>query len=524
MRTRGYVRLAGAAVLLGCSGWRSRCEAQAQTYALAADQARVAIGSGRFLDAARLYTWMLSVSRTAKDSAGALFGRAFSVQQTTATPEEALADSSAAINADTVSAMLDSYRLAQRLDSARYFVATQYNVGQILSAAGRHGSAATELARGAVANDSLRGALLLADAREYELSGDMENAVSMLRLAARERAAATEAQGRLVAIFARTGNVRELLSLADTLRSDAAPMQSMNEALLELMRQPQWAQWRERCLLLLARNYAAMDLGPLYFGETQRAELDRVRDAARGTELSQGITALEEAYQPRDSSIRFTMASAASWWQGTLDRRRIWSSTMRSLGDWYNRAGNQLTAMSFYEASIGPEFDFNAPWIDLAALPPLATIYTMLSATEQDAKVRRIAQFEQGLFEAKGKALAANDVRRIRMLRLTLGSLFARQGKWTGGFYGATVQLEAMRRHTRDLRREGVDLHDPPDVLELLMNEYQRRGCTAKAVEVGREVRDEYKRQEEPAKAERVGSAVAAMEKAGLKPCSFSGF
>ena len=74
-----------------------------------------------------------------------------------------------------------------------------------------------------------------------------------------------------------------------------------------------------------------------------------------------------------------------SWWmQPTAgDRRRAtWSRTLRGLGDWYNRAGFNKVAISFYESALGaPAFPVFENWVDPDALPPLPALYATLPDT-----------------------------------------------------------------------------------------------------------------------------------------------
>jgi tetratricopeptide (TPR) repeat protein len=498
------------------------CQAQAPDAQTIRRMTTAALAGGDFARAAGLYNMLLDVSRTGADSAMALFGRGFAIQQLTSAPSQE-AGAASSLHDDTLTLLVDSYRLAQRLDSARYFAAGQYNMGRALSAAGRHASAATELAKGGLTSDSLRGALLLAAAREYDLAGRTTDAIATLRQVSRDSTVGRDAQARLVDIYVRQRSVQNIVALADSARPDASAVQSLNTALLGFMRDPAWAQWRERCLLPLARNYATMDLGPLYFQGTPRSELDAARRAAAGTPVAAGIDALIDAYRVRDSSARYVAPASASWWLGDVDRHKVWSTTIRSLGDWYLRSDQPVTAMSFYEAALGTNLGMGEEWIDLAALPPLASLYATLPADQAKDKAARLTQFEERAFQGKARALAKNDLLRIRMFRLTLGTLFAREGRWEGAYRGATLQLELMRRHSRDLRDLGIKVSDPPDILELLMAEYQRRGCTAKAADVAHDVRDEYQRRGQSAEANRVAQALAAMQAEGLKSCTFDG-
>jgi hypothetical protein len=157
---------------------------------------------------------------------------------------------------------------------------------------------------------------------------------------------------------------------------------------------------------------------------------------------------------------------------------------------------------------------FGARWVDLEALPPLATIYgDRISATSTPAELRQIDMFVGALFDGKGGALQANDLRRIRTFRLTLGSLFAKQKRWDNGWEGAIQQLEDVRRLTEELRRDDPSHAplNPPEPYELLAAEYARRACPAPARAAARESLAGYRRRGRTEDAVRMEAFIASL-------------
>jgi len=226
-------------------------------------EARTKLESGDFAGSHRLYARTLKLAETRRDSANALFGQSFARQQMIQTDS---------VPADTARRLVRTYREARQLDSAKYFAAAQYNIGLVLSAAGRHGDAARELALGARAGGPLRGGLLVSAGREWLRAERPAQAVPVLREAARDSTVAAEAQTLLLDAYRRSRDTSAILALADTLRGASAPLAAVNEALVEMMADSAWAGGSqcERCLLLVARNAALLNLGPEYFESSER--------------------------------------------------------------------------------------------------------------------------------------------------------------------------------------------------------------------------------------------------------------
>jgi hypothetical protein len=327
---------------------------------------------------------------------------------------------------------------------------------------------------------------LLSAGRELVLSSQSAEAVEPLRAAAADSAVASEAQKLLLRIYSESNDTASLLRLADTLRGPTAPLGAVNDALITALKNGDPS--------LHARNL-------ILIGSPEWAWRDRLTAATRGTTIADAAEALVDAYRRRSDDILYRPLAGMAWWMASGSAGRgSWSSAMRATGDWYYQTGALTTARGFYEAAIGMPIrplQLGERWVDLEALPPLASIYGNLStSTSTPDELTHIDRFVQALFGGKGEALAANDLRRIRLFRLTLGTLFARKERWDQGWNGAIYQLEDTRRLTAELRRKDPAHvpHNPPEPFETLAREYGHRGCAAAARSVAGEAVVEYRR------------------------------
>jgi tetratricopeptide (TPR) repeat protein len=490
---------------------------QAAAVSRAEALARTQLDSGQFRASRDAFAGMLALSRTRRDSATSLFGKAYAEQQIVVT------DSA---NPVVVRRLIEEYRLAQRLDPARYQAGAEFNIALLLASTGQHDSSANAYRRVAQADPRLRGVALLAAARQLRHAGQSAAAMSAARQAAADSSVAAEAQTLLVELYRDARLLAALVALADTLQSPSAPFAAVNEALADMMQDPRWrgAPWVEQCLIVLARNLALLDVGPVHFAATQRHSLERAAAVAGENDVAGAIRNLLDAYRVRDSTETYTMSSEVSWWMkgSPGDRRRAtWSRTLRSLGDWYNRAGFNKVAISFYESALGaPRFPVHEDWVDPDALPPLPALYATLPDTGREwDRIYRLEDLTKALFEGKGAIRPGNE-QRLRTVRLTLGHLFAQQGRWDNAWYGAIYQLEESRRLGRRMLAQNptVPVHYPPEVYELLFAEYVKRGCSAEALSVAEDLRAEYTRRRAAADAERIANEVRRLRQSPPGP------
>jgi tetratricopeptide (TPR) repeat protein len=471
--------------------------------------ARSELSSGNFERSRELFESSLLLALTARDSATAFFGQSFAAQQAT--------DSSSLVRG-AVGRLVQGYKAAQRLDSARYYVAAQQNIGLVYGAAGYHRQAADEYLNGARVSDTLRPELLLSAGRELMLARLPSDAVKPLRAAASDSAVAPDAQKLLLRVYAESNDTASLLTLADSLTGSTAPLAAVNEALLASLEKADQPARHGRTLVLIARNAALLEVPPADTTSPDWAWRGRLTAVTRGTTVAAAVDALTDAHRKRRDDGPYRPRPGASWWMYPANGgRAAWSSAMRSIGDWYFQTGARTTARGFYEAAIGlPDhpMQFGERWVDLEALPPLAEIYgSQVTPAGAPTELRLIDDFVRALFSGKGEALAASDLRRIRLFRLTLGTLFARQARWDGGWNGAISQLEDTRRLTAQIAREDPEHapHNPPEPFELLATEYKRRGCVAQARAAAREALTEFRRRGLTEDADRVDAFVSSL-------------
>jgi hypothetical protein len=484
--------------------------ASSQTVRRAEDEARLRLDSGQYAASRDAFAVMLELARTQRDSAAAIFGQAFAEQQTI---------ESDSIAPDVADRLVGQYQLAQRLDSGGYHAAAEFNTALLLASAGRHAASATTYLRAGRADSALRGAAFLAAARELRKAGRTTDAVVAAREAETDSTIRTEAQALLVELHSAMPEPSALVALADSLQSPSAPLATVNEALTSLMQDPRWAGslWIEQCLLLLVRNLALLDIGPVDFAATQRTPLERAAELNANGEIGRAMQAVLEAYRPRDSMAIYEEGGRSSWWtqRSRDDRRRtIWSRALRGLGDWYNRAGSARVAISFYESALGrPTYPVHEEWVDPEALLPLPALYASLPDTGALwDRIDRVEQLTKALFEGKS-AVRPGNTRRLRLIRLTLGALFARQGRWDNAWNGAIYQLEETRRLTQRLAAEtpGESTHLPPDVYERLFAEYVKRGCSKEALSIAEELHAEYVHRSASADRDRISAEITRL-------------
>lgn len=364
------------------------------------DAARALADSGRFADAALLYTQVLRQVRAADTGTRALahFGRAFSVHRTLG----ATVDSTSRYVLDT---LLGDYDVAVALDSARYFAPARHNAGLVYSATGRHQPAASAFLAAAQAGGDDRASSLVWAAREFE---HME----LLDSAAWAYAAALEADPdnatafqSLLDLHVERGADARALSLAA--RGVAAQPASVLEALLELLertRPPLGSLWADSALALTAGSLSAMYADPGYFTRNLGFRLALI--ATLHPSLSEPIDALRAAYA---QTPRFPLPGGR-WWSATVSRRAAWSQSLRALGDWwYWRGSADSLAMRFYESVVGPPDAVRfEPWTPFEAFDPLALIYAG----------RRRWEAADAVLSAVDQARAAGQLRHVEPSRI----------------------------------------------------------------------------------------------------------
>ncbi len=449
------------------------------------------LATGRFSEAEDAFSKALSwVSpQQASLRAGALFGRAMAVQQLALSggPPNAFPDS-------RLNQVTADYGEARQLDSATYYAPVSANTATLLRRLRRHEEALALFRDAAATTHPARAYFLLSAAQECETLERWDSAAAYYERALAAQPGYPEARRGLLDLYVKRGDAGRVVALATawSREPDGAPL--VSDALLALLAATDVSgAVLDTALLQLARNDATANMGPDGFERTRRAPLGRVAELHRP--LREGVRALLDVYRRRGADEALRPPAEAPWWRTTLERRRVWSTTLRSLGDWYNRAGAPWEAARYYEAALGlPGSGVYTDWVDLDALTPLAVIYAEASGGAEAQQVM-LDEFIMMLFEGKAAAYQKDDMRRVREFHMALGTIYARRGQWVGSPRGAIFQLEHMRRATlRLFGQTGQRLVDPPELLESLVQGYLATNQTDAARRLAAEVAALYRR------------------------------
>lgn len=461
------------------------------------------LATGRFSEAEDAFSKVLSwvAPQQASLRAGALFGRAIAVQQ------RALSGGDSG-TAAPLSQITADYGEARQLDSATYYAAASANTAILLRRAGRHEEALAGFRNAAATTHPARAYFLLRAAQEWETLERWDSAAAYYERALTAQPGYPEARRGLLELHLRRGDPGRVVALAAKWSMEPEHVAPVSDALLAVLARPEVrAAVLDSALLQLARNDAAASLGPDHFERARRAPLQQVSELH--APLRQGVRALLDAYRRPGPDEALRPVAEPPWWTTSLARRRVWSATLRSLGDWYNRAGAPHQAARFYEAALGlPGSGVYTDWVDLDALTPLAVIYAEASGGGAEAQQAMLDGFIMMLFEGKAAAYQKDDMRRVREFHMALGTIYARRGQWVGSPRGAIFQLEHMRRATlRLFGQTGQRLVDPPELLESLVQGYLATNRTDAARRLAAEVAEQYRRlgiEEGAARMERV--------------------
>ena len=480
-------------------------------------EARRSLERGAYGDAESVYATTLASLAGSTDSAtiaAAYFGRGFAAQQrltaTGAPPRTAVWDS-----------VIADYAAAGRTD-ATLGAAAANNVAVILRANGLHEEAARYFRIAARFSGQSRG-FTKADratafwnaGREDEALERPDSAVSAYRSAIDVDPTQLEPRQALIELFVRAFAAESTLVtarrwLADSVNAKASAKVASDGLLALLTRSipPLSNEQAASALVLLCQSWPAMDMGPAYYVTVVQSQLRAI--AAARPNLARGVESLEHAYTPRPRRDPYREPPSAEWWRvggrGRDTRVAVWSSVLRSIGDWYNQHGEPAIARPYYEAAIGlPRNELREPYVDRRAMLPLALIYARQADTASSVQLQKeLASFTAALFNAKNDAYRAGDVVQIREFHMTLGALYAARDQWEGpGAQNAQFQIEHMREASRTIEnRLGIRTVDPPELLEKLAIHYMRTGQTAKVPAVKAAVRDVYQRAGRPDQAD----------------------
>jgi len=447
-------------------------------------RAKAALDSGQFAVAEAIYDSTIASARDSATKGQGYFGRAYSSQRRLMADHDSLA-------AEEAKAIVDDYRRAAELEPSLALAAAS-NGSAALQAAGLK-DAAVQLLREKTQGAPLDAPALLRIGELFERQGRSDSASAYVARALSADRSSTDVLRAQLRLSVRRGAPDSMLALSATAlkRPDAAPV--VEDALLDFLETPSArGAIADSSLVLCARAWAVMGLGPASFSLSEESRLRRI--LALHPETKPSIEPMLDAYRPRAGNELFHDTSV--WWHRNDSRRAAWSRMLRSLGDSYNGSGRSLIAESYYEAAVGlPNARFEQSWIDLDALLPLALLYAQRAGGRgrADELVQRVDELTNMLFHGKMRAIEAGDSQRIRYFHMTLGALFAAQERWGEGPRGAIYQLEHMRLMTADANSTAhAGLTDPPELLEKLARGYEVTGRTADARRVAAETVTAY--------------------------------
>jgi hypothetical protein len=500
MRLATLGMLVAAQLAAAASMAMARCGASQTPSELVRVRAALASGqalldSGQFARAKPAFD--LAIARGAllepRERASAHFGRAVALQELVRAAED---DSGGAASVDSA---LSDYRAAWTLDPARYHVAARYNAALLRGQRGEHDTASVYLLEVSRAMPpAQRTRALTRAARELEAGAAGEDSASLtaLWLALRDEASRVGAGSpadssaeltelRLALARRPVGGVSEWTPRwLSTLANDSARAPEVAEGAIATLGRiaPGNVPAADSLLLILARANVTARLSPETFAQTQRPSLERL--AGQHPRLREPLAWLIEVYGG-DARHPGGLASApGGWWGQSPEHQRAWSSTLRTVGQWLERAGRDSAAERYYLAALGGlQSGLVPPWADWEAALPLIFIYDRWAQGSQDA-ARQLARLLDALFEGKGAAYREQDLVRIRQMHTTLGAYYASRGQWEGAPRGALFQLERMRLMTQRLRTPEQTLVDPPELLEQLITGYLATGQAGAALRV----------------------------------------
>ena len=448
-------------------------------------RAKAALESGDFAVAEAIYDSTIASARDSATKGQGYFGRAYSSQRRLMADHDSLA-------AEEAKAIVDDYRRAAELEPSLALAAAS-NGSAALQAAGLKDAAVQLLRDRTPGTPQAQDApALLRIGELFERQGLRDSASVYVARALRADGSSADALRAQLRLSARDAP-DSLLALSATFlkRPDAAPV--VEDALLNFLETPSArGALADSSLVLCARAWAVMGLGPASFSLSEESRLRRI--LALHPETKPSIEPMLDAYRPRAGNDLFHDTS--DWWRRNNSRHAAWSRMLRSLGDSYNLTGKPLIAESYYEAAVGlPNARFEQTWIDLDALLPLALLYEQRAEgrSQRDDLVQRVDELTNMLFYGKMAAIQEGNPQRIRYFHMTLGALFAAQERWGEGPRGAIYQLEHMRQMTtlaNETARE--KLMDPPELLEKLARGYAATGQTANSRRVAAETVTAY--------------------------------
>ncbi len=260
-------------------------------------------------------------------------------------------------------------------------------------------------------------------------------------------------------------------------KADAAREGKLNErALLRWIALS--AEQRTISSALVARQFAGLKLAPIdelsaFLKTVETIPPARVPSLLKGLQDYSGSTCI----------------GASTWWLESLHRRNALAEAALALGRAAIVAKDAERAETSFILGVrcGPpsdEYMFGAlregPFVFLDIMTELAWLQARYPA--RDPKRKKLDAVVHALFEGKGEAYQANDLRAIERHHVVLGQIYAELGVWSGG--GARNAIFQLSRAIKaaEQRAKAGDAYDPMPGLKTLLGEgYERTGDQAAA-------------------------------------------
>ena len=243
------------------------------------------------------------------------------------------------------------------------------------------------------------------------------------------------------------------------------------------------AQWAaepdgQRLLALLLQYYVVASLSPPEFQKTEREFLAKV--GGRAPSLRRAIEDIERAYsgslapQLDPNAVRQLFpAWATGGWQES-----IFSSTLKNIGDYYDREEQPAPALSSYFAAWAVDMTNTD-----AALYAATTLRD--HTKELDPQGRVFDGLVDSFFSAKGVLYQKKDWPNILRMHLVLAEIFERDGKWgkESDTHSVIFQLNQAEMMEKRVREASPEFPPSPGLHQRLGNAYQQTGRNAEAWE-----------------------------------------
>jgi tetratricopeptide (TPR) repeat protein len=481
------------------------------------ERARQLADAGSLRDAESIFDHgTQSIAADSLTRAYAYFGRAFVSQQRFLTGDTV---GSPVI----IASVLADYSRAGALDARGIGIAAHNNAGTFLRALGRSQEASGEFLAAALAGPHPDRATFFLNAGVEFAARNTPSGSDTAGWAFGQALRLAPSRSDVLRVYsswlARTVPVPALLDSLSGWRTDTLRAEIAANAISSVLLRsgPEISDGdAARALVAFAEALPIMQISPATFDAKYRGRLDRA--AALHTSIGDGVRVLIEAMAPRPDGRSFR-PDGAQWWESRRESgRQAWSSVLRWMGDWYFQQNRQALAQTFYEAALGGSSSLNSTWVDRRALVPLAMIYVDRDDRQANAKLQYdVRQFTEILFSAKGNAYERGDVEQIRDFHLTLGTIYAAKGKWTGsGPDNAEYQIEHLRQASEALRKQtGRPETVPPELLTKLAVHYKQNGKNLQADSVKGEIRTQYRLRGKPGEGEAV---IRRIDADALKP------